>query len=424
MNFEEAKKALRDGYLKAGFQLVSESGLELSFNPPASSTKLNLWITKEEINEYAEFEDIRSDFKILPTECGICSSNYREQIIDSLVAKTQNPPIRLPRSRLSNFVFGNKDSDEIYVEIDEASMSFINFFRFEEAYLQISIDRINRNAIFMDKRRKQKLQDVLYRPLTIKVYNLHKTSTETALDASIPIVDACLFELPYLKNVVITLQEEWPRKQPKIAPFRYDELNSGNELPLRHVQYNSDTIRFYQRGMNSTDPVNAYLSFYQILEYFFVSISDEQLYSKLARYINDPKLSATPTNLDRIIQEVTEHKGETDETEMLKNVFTKFIDETDLIDFIRSYEKYLGDNLYTKKRVLFGVELEAKLVSGHTSGNIAKRIKTIRNALVHSSDRYERKERYIPSLQAENLIRLEIPLLKFIAEKVIVSSAK
>ena len=53
-----------------------------------------------------------------------------------------------------------------------------------------------------------------------------------------------------------------------------------------------------------------------------------------------------------------------------------------------------------------------------------KRVKIIRNALVHSSDRYERKERYIPTASAESEIRKEIPLMKYLAERVIIGSAK
>ena len=58
------------------------------------------------------------------------------------------------------------------------------------------------------------------------------------------------------------------------------------------------------------------------------------------------------------------------------------------------------------------------------TGNLAKRIKIIRNALVHSSDRYERQQRYIPTYGSEKMIRNEITLLRFFAEKVIIGSVK
>jgi hypothetical protein len=176
--------------------------------------------------------------------------------------------------------------------------------------------------------------------------------------------------------------------------------------------------------MATDDPANRFLAFYQVLEYYFVAIADEQLYSKLSRRINDPKFSAIPANLDRLIQDVTDHKQVTDELEMLKAVVGRLVDENELIEFVQAYEAYLGDKIYTKRRTIFGEEVEVKLTPGHVVGNIAKTVKTIRNALVHSSDRYERKERYIPSAGSENMIKREIPLMRFLAEKVIIASAK
>ena len=88
------------------------------------------------------------------------------------------------------------------------------------------------------------------------------------------------------------------------------------------------------------------------------------------------------------------HKRENDETEMLKNVMKRYIDENDIIEFINEYEKFLEKKVYTIKRTIFGNEISATtLTSGHVYGNIAKVIKAIRNALVHSCDRYERNDR-------------------------------
>ncbi len=67
---------------------------------------------------------------------------------------------------------------------------------------------------------------------------------------------------------------------------------------------------------------------------------------------------------------------------MLKAVIGKFIEEKELIDFIQAYESYLNDKTYTKRRTIFGEDIEVRLTSGHVIGNVAKTIKTIRNALV------------------------------------------
>jgi len=264
------------------------------------------------------------------------------------------------------------------------------------------------------------MYEAIYRPITIRLYNVNSSTIEAAIKKTNPILETCLFGLSYLKGITLTLEEEWQRRQPRVRPFQFGERFDGFELPLPRVNYNSDTIRFYQRGMSTDDPVIQYLSFYQVFEYYFVSISEEQLYSKLSQRINDLKFSTSPKNLDRLIQDTLTHKRETDETEMLKNVILRFVvDENEIIEFVEAYEEYLNENLYTKKRTIFGESVEVRLTPGHIIGNLAKRIKIIRNALVHSSDRYERQQRYIPTYGSEKMIRKEIPLLKFLAEKVI-----
>lgn len=198
----------------------------------------------------------------------------------------------------------------------------------------------------------------------------------------------------------------------------------GDSFSLKGIRYDGNVIRFYQRAVSADDAYTSFISFYHILEYHFISVSDAKLYSRLERIVNDPAFSARRKQLDRIITSVDEHTRESDETEMLKGVLSEFINEDDLIDFLQRYEEHLAGKLYTEKMNCFGYELEKMTFkSGHIFGPIAKRIKTIRNALVHSSDRYERKERYVPGEEASRILTRELPLLRFLAERVIIATA-
>ena len=51
-------------------------------------------------------------------------------------------------------------------------------------------------------------------------------------------------------------------------------------------------------------------------------------------------------------------------------------------------------------------------------------IKHIRNALVHSSDKYAREDCFIPLSEAEDHIVKYIPIVQFMAERVIFATAK
>ena len=268
------------------------------------------------------------------------------------------------------------------------------------------------------------INDLQRRPITIKVINFNAPDIETAVQKSDAIIESCLFQLSYMKHITGLPAEEWPMKRETAQPFYFEEPVRDNKMDFPRIICNSDVLRFYQRGMSTDDPVLRFLSFYQVLEYYFLEVSDELLYDKLARRLKDPKFTISTKDLDGIIVEVTKHKGETDETEMLKVVLNKYLDDEILINFIEAYESHFSEKIYTKKQNIFGTDLEVKLQSGHISGNLAKRIKTVRNALVHASDRYERSERYIPNRENEAIVKREVPLLKFLAEKVMIASSE
>lgn len=427
MEFEEAKIILKNGYVDAGLELTDENSQELFFKRSKRfEDKTVICVSQEEIKEYVDFEELRLGLKSEPVECSICSPNYREHMVyfTSVANRGQLFRDRPSFSKDKAILFGEKSEEKIYAEVGHSSIFFVNFFRFHEKYRKIFIETLRFSVrSYQVQNVPLKMRDLLHRPLTIRVYNLAAASSEEAVKRSNQVIDSCLFELSYLKGITLSLQEEWTPRQQKVRPFQLGENYTNSEqLPLPKATFNSDIIRFYQRGMSTDDPVIQFLSFYQVLEYYFVSVSDKLLYDKLSRRINDPKFSTSQSNLDRIIQDTSNHKSQTNETDMLKQVLDKFIDETELIEFIKAYEIYLKNSLYSKKCNIFGEDIEVKLLLGHVFGNLAKRIKTIRNALVHSSDRYERNQRYIPTTSNENIIRSEIPLIKYLSEKVIIAS--
>jgi len=417
LEFTEAKETLKQGYMNYGFEFVDESEdqVRLSFRD-------GIWvISRKDIQEYADFENRRSEFQVAPVECSICSKEYREHVVSD-ISHFRRIPLSF-RLRERNIIFGEPSSEAIYVEVGSCSKDFTNFFRFERGLL----DRIRTRMRWTRTGESEDgdISEVLFKPLTVRVHNLSESSIQNAVKRSSKIIENCLFQLSYLKNIPLWLSEEWPFKRlSRVRGFRFGEQLRTQHLPLGEVNFKSDIIRFYQFGMSTNIPELQFLTYYQVLEYHFVSISNEKLYDKLSNRIKDPRFSLSYSNLDRLVQQVIKHRHETDETEMLKNVLNRFVDEKELIEFIEAYEKHLGQNIYSKRHSVFGVSVEVKLQEGHVIGNIAKHIKEIRNALVHSTDRYERKVRHIPFTKTTKKIEQDIPLMKFLAERVIIASAE
>jgi len=251
-----------------------------------------------------------------------------------------------------------------------------------------------------------------------------ESNIEGAIRYSNRIFEACLFELSYTSDIYLYLTEgiSYP---PYKRPFSLKKRVSFEEKrDVPKVTYNSDLIRFYQRGVGTIIPSLKFLAFYQVLEYFYEKVSNENLYHKISSIINDPLFKSTSsTSFDKLIQEIEGHKKITNERKKLTLVLTKYINENELIQFLKSYEEFLGKKYLNKQKDIFGVKISLNLTPGYVFGNVGKLIKTIRNALVHSSDCYERQERHIPFSESTEIVKREIPLVKFLAEKVIIRSA-
>lgn len=421
MTFAEAKTKFKNEYIKVGFELVDEHEEELSF----TFREYKFKISKEEMEGYIDVVNATHRFEELPAHCGLINKDYREQIVAYSDSKIKS----FLTGRRLKYTFGEKNDTDVYAEITPASNIFINYFRFEELYLEYWLNRtLYSNLHSSEENKPRNIVDTLYRPITIKIYNLNESSVKTALAKSDGIIDGCIFSLSALKTNPIVLIDEWPTRRRRLKnsnDYEFGEKNSGNILPIPKLKLNPVLVRFHQQATSTDIASLKYLAFYQILEFFFLSVSDENLYTSLSRRINDLKFQSIPQHLDKIIQDVVSHKRENDETEMLKNVLKKYVDENEVILFINDYEKFLSRKVYSNKRSVFGVDIASTEIKvGHVFGNISKSIKAVRNALVHSSDRHERNDRYIPySKEGTELIELELPLIKFLADKIIIASA-
>jgi hypothetical protein len=123
------------------------------------------------------------------------------------------------------------------------------------------------------------------------------------------------------------------------------------------------------------------------------------------------------------VQDVIDHLDQVDEVQMVRNVLDRYLDDDELIAFIEAYETYLGEELYTRRRRLFGEDIQVRLVPGAVTEGVARTIMAIRQTLIFSSDRFSRTARGISFEQVTEAIRSEIPLMKFLAERVIIGSA-
>jgi len=196
-----------ENYVNNGFELIDEHKEEVFLKYHG----LKFILTKEDIEGYKESLDFNSGLNNLPVECSVCGNNYREQMVRPL----QQRPIHY-FIRKSDIIFGASDSDQIYVKLGSASIQFKNYFRFNEHYLEYyKRIKFQIRKIIESEKGYIDIREILYDPITIKVFNINESNLIDSIKKSDKIIESCFFELSYLKQLPLGLMEEFTRLRKK-----------------------------------------------------------------------------------------------------------------------------------------------------------------------------------------------------------------
>lgn len=235
-------------------------------------------------------------------------------------------------------------------------------------------------------------------------------------------VRGCLFTLAYKKGECWEISHDI-KSRGLVFPQLVDEESDVLEIPI--VCYEQSVVSYYKVAKSSQFPSQVFLSYYHILEYHFLRMADETLFSAVRTRLNEPGFQATYENVSRLVATIKKNDSTTDEKQMLRDVLDKFVDEEDFIYFVKGLEQEMNEKVFSGSRQrIFGEQLSIKLEKGHALSNTASLLKHIRNALVHSSDRYSRDDCFLPFSESEEVVVKYLPLVQYMAERVIFATAE
>lgn len=203
--------------------------------------------------------------------------------------------------------------------------------------------------------------------------------------------------------------------------------NTIETIPRR--EYISDVVDYYRLAFSSADPYIKYISFYHIMEYFYDEVYKRKIVADLINKITHPDFSYKDE--EKVYEIATfvknrmhmnDESGQGDELESLKYVLKEYVDIEQLKNKLNSIEQ---DSImfYQSNKVAF---CKAPTIPWNDSegvyNQIARRIYYTRNSLIHSKSGKNR-ERYKP-YKDEKELQKEIPLVRVIAEMIIINSSK
>jgi len=327
-----------------------------------------------------------------------------------------------------NISFQSNNGDEVVLckASNEFLLSFFESTRYEEVFhlIRNRIDRRISRAQGSARRRRvlpMSVEDFFLNIYTATYKPKRKQKTQPLEDIGLKKVKACLFNLAYSHH------ESWEvRDEIKSRGFSYPRLlDEEVSLEIPNAVYDQNLVSYYKVAKSSSFPGQCFLSYYHILEYHFLRVADEQLFQAVKAKLNDPAFKSTYKNVSNLLATIKRNDSVGDEKEMLRAVLRKYVAEEDFIEFVKELQNAEGENIYTSsKQKILGQEFNIRLEPGHALSNFGSVLKHIRNCLVHSSDRYSREETFLPLTASEDLIVKYIPIMEYLAEKVIFSTAE
>jgi hypothetical protein len=313
--------------------------------------------------------------------------------------------------------FQLKDQQGNSVEVGVAShvygLSFFDSSEYEKYFAARVKKRLLESTIA-----SRKVQQLLWLPTTATyTHKGRKTPSDLEARANAS-VRRSLFKIAFEQHDCLSV---WKPRKRRLKSLYLDDQSTDAAIP--RAEYDENVVSYYKVAKASPFPSQSFLAYYHVLEYFFLRVSEMLLHDRLSAMINAPSFSVNRSGLDKVISAVRGQDSRSDETEMLRNVLDRFVSEQDLIEFLVAFEEKCGEKIYTKRRQVFGEQMQITPQKDHALANASKVLKHVRNAIVHSSDRYKREDCHIPLSETEDIVEEFIPLVRFLAERVIFGTA-
>jgi hypothetical protein len=417
--FLTAQQAIIDGYKQLN---ITGTALKDSIRFKRHDTLL--YIGPKAIQSYARVHG--EDHAVGPGECSLAGPDFFEMAVRA----AHGPYIR---HRFPELKLRGPSGSGVRIRLGDCSDDFLNRHRFQprlssrlrHGYLGL---RPRATARTPGGTPKADFDDQVFHPYTIRLDGLKTTSGDDSKAVGASLMDATLFYLSQARDVALEPQDSWTPVRPPGSSFRRGPQPDKDDLQLPAASFNPRLCRYYRRAMAAPDPVNRFLALYQVLEHEFFKVADADAIAAIQRSLRKYVVDGKDRHIEEILRDAGAHSRTLgDETALLEAVLKRIATEPELIDYIDAYEKHIRSQPFTKqtKATIFGKSCWITKESRLVHGEVAKRIKHLRNVLVHSSDRHERGEVFIPGNPAmEAVVEQELPLLQFLAEQAVLQSAR
>ena len=194
------------------------------------------------------------------------------------------------------------------------------------------------------------------------------------------------------------------------------------DYPTR--EYDEEALALYWYAKSAKNiPLQKYLAFYQILEFYYPSFAKVSARKKIKNLILDPSFNIDrDRDLNRVLSVVESNLPiMTDERSQLFSTLDECVDKSELRDFFTP--KKISDFFIKKNKEITEVTIPLNDKKSDIIKSVASRVYDIRCRIVHTKDISGVTKPLLPNSEGAENLKKDISLIEFLAKKVIISAS-
>ncbi|WP_158697765.1 hypothetical protein [Streptomyces prunicolor] len=256
-------------------------------------------------------------------------------------------------------------------------------------------------------------------PYSLKLHFPSPLDQQSMEDQAREITSSFFYELD-VRNGVRLRTVRWPSNNRNQGLARED-LDSFARYPETRVNAEMSTL-FGFAGSVLENPPLSFLSYYQVLEFYFPAAVKRTALRQLGKELSDPRFSRSDReDLLRVLK-IGERSLNATESSQLRTLITECVRHERIEDF---FQKGGWGDHFAKGGPIQGVGIvNPKNTQTPLATQVADRIYKIRNRIVHAKDdpRFEDVPALLPQSEEADALGPDIALARLLASEVIVDS--